>query len=240
MLPARTAVPPQAAHIYDACMACLAARDVGNKTFFESGARCFLARFPDPQAWAALPLAARLAGTRPHLQPLLNFLMLHGHLRPGYDYLLERKLTVILREAAVSPLGGELRRFPAGAETLGYSVRARTGMASEVAVRVLIQTGKPLAELTDAEGRAGEADHPGAVGEPGDRQPCGDVPRPPRRRRPRRPSGMVVREPLGVGGDHRVQLPGRRDLCRRTSAVVIRYRRWPGRHGNICARWPRA
>ena len=37
---------------------------------FESGARCFLALFPDPQAWAAQPLAARLAGTRPHLQPL--------------------------------------------------------------------------------------------------------------------------------------------------------------------------
>ena len=77
--------------------------------------------------------------------------MLHGHLRPGYDYLLERKLTVILREAAASPLGPDLKRFLAGAETLGYSVRARTGMASEVAVRVLIQTGRALAELTGAD-----------------------------------------------------------------------------------------
>ena len=150
MPPVKTAVPPQAAHIYDSYVACLAARGVGNKTF-DSGARCFLARFPDPQAWAGLPLAARLAGTRPHLQPLLNFLMLHGHLRPGYDYLLERKLTVILREAAVSPLGGDISRFLAGAEALGYSVRARTGMASEVAARVLIQTGKPLDELTDTD-----------------------------------------------------------------------------------------
>src|SRR5439155_10886639 len=106
---------------------------------------------PDPQAWAGLPLAARLAGTRPHLQPLLNILMPHGHLRPGYDYLLERKLTVILREAAASPLGPDLKRFLAGAEALGYSVRPRTGMASEVAVRVLIQTGRPLAGLTDAD-----------------------------------------------------------------------------------------
>jgi len=104
MPPVKTAVPPRAVPIYDAYRACLAGRGVGNKTF-ESGARCFLARFPDPQAWADLPLAERLAGTRPHLQPLLNFLMLHGHLRPGYDYLLDRKLTVILREAAVSPLG---------------------------------------------------------------------------------------------------------------------------------------
>ena len=150
MPPVKTAVPPQAAPIYDAYLACLAARGVGNKTF-DSGARCFLARFPDPQAWAGLPLAARLAGTRPHLQPLLNFLMLHGHLRPGYDYLLERKLTVILREAAASPLGPDLKRFLAGAETLGYSVRARTGMASEVAIRVLIQTRRGLGELADAD-----------------------------------------------------------------------------------------
>src|SRR5438034_5334736 len=150
MPPVKTAVPPQAAPIYDAYRGWLAARGVGNKTF-DSGARCFLARFPDPQAWAGLPLAARLAGTRPQLQPLLTFLMLHGHLRPGYDYLLERKLTVILREAAVSPLVGDISRFLAGAEALGYSVRARTGMASEVAVRVLIQAGRPLGELTDAD-----------------------------------------------------------------------------------------
>ena len=150
MPPVKTAVPPQAVAVYEAYLACLAARGAGNKTF-ESSARCFLARFPDPQAWAGLPLAARLAGTRPHLQPLLNFLMLHGHLRPGYDYLLEGKLTVILREAAASPLGPDLNCFLAGAETLAYSVRARTGMASEVAIRVLIQTGRALTELTDAD-----------------------------------------------------------------------------------------
>ena len=75
--------------------------------------------------------------------------MLHRHLRPGYDYLLERKLTAILREAPGSPLGGDLARFLAGAEALGYSERARTGMASQIAIRVLIQTGRGLAELTD-------------------------------------------------------------------------------------------
>src|SRR5271165_5652020 len=144
MPPVKTAVPLQAAPVYDAYRGWLAARGVGNKSF-DSGARCFLARFPDPQAWAGLPLTARLAGTRPQLQPLLNFLMLHGHLRPGYDYLLDRKLTVILREAAASPLGPDLQRFLAGAEALGYSVRPRTGMASEVAIRMLIQAGRPLA-----------------------------------------------------------------------------------------------
>jgi site-specific recombinase XerD len=150
MPPAKTVVPPQAVPICDAYLGWLAARGVGNKTF-DSGARCFLARFPDPQAWAAQPLAARLAGTRPHLQPLLNFLMLHGHLRPGYDYLLDRKLTAILREAAASPLGPDLGRFLAGAEALGYSVRARTGMASQIVIRMLIQAGPALPELTDAD-----------------------------------------------------------------------------------------
>ena len=45
MPPVKTAVPPQAASIYDAYLACLAARGVGNKTF-DSGARCFLAGSP--------------------------------------------------------------------------------------------------------------------------------------------------------------------------------------------------
>jgi hypothetical protein len=30
--------------------------------------------------------------------------MLHGHLRPGYDYLLDRKFHAILRDAPESPL----------------------------------------------------------------------------------------------------------------------------------------
>jgi site-specific recombinase XerD len=150
MPPAKTVVPPQAAPVYRAYLDCLAARGVGNKTF-DSGARCFLARYPDPQEWAGLPLEQRLASTRPHLQPVLNFLMLHGHLRPGYDYLLDRKLTAVLREAATSPLGPDLSRFLAGAQALGYSERARTGMASQIAVRMLIQTGRGLAALADAD-----------------------------------------------------------------------------------------
>ena len=148
MPPVKTPVPPQAEPIYRAYLDCLAARGVGNKTF-DSGARCFLARYPDPQAWADLPLEQRLASTRPHLQPVLNFLMLHGHLRPGYDYLLDRKLTAIMREAQTSPLGADLTRFLAGAEALGYSGSARTGMASQIAVRMLIQTGRGLGDLTD-------------------------------------------------------------------------------------------
>ena len=189
MPPVKTAVPPQAVAVYDAYLACLAARGVGNKTF-DCGARCFLARFPDPQAWAGLPLAARLAGTRPQLQPLLNFLMLHGHLRPGYDYLLERKLTVILREAAVSPLGPDISRFLAGAEALGYSVRARTGMASEVAApgadpgreAAIGADRRRFRRVHDRDHRAGNAARPGTQALPPRalRLPCGGLP-------PRRP-----------------------------------------------------
>ena len=65
MPPVKTAVPALAAPIYDAYLDCLAARGVGNKSF-DSGARCFLARYPDPQAWAGLPLEARLAAL-PHV-----------------------------------------------------------------------------------------------------------------------------------------------------------------------------
>src|SRR5207302_3925725 len=68
-----------------------------------------------------------------------------------YDYLLDRKLTAILREAPASPLGPDLARFLPGAEALGYSPRARTGMASQIAIRMLIQAGRPLAALTDGD-----------------------------------------------------------------------------------------
>jgi len=148
MPPARTAVPPQAIPVYEAYLNWLSVRGIGNQTS-DSGARCFLARYPDPQAWAGLPLETRLAGTRPHLQSLLNFLMLHRHLRPGYDYLLDRKLTAILREAPASPLGTDLARFLAAGQALGYSGRTRTGMASQIAVRMLIQAGRGLRELAD-------------------------------------------------------------------------------------------
>lgn len=110
----------------------------------------FFARWSNPQAWAVEPLAVRLA-TPSQTRPLLNFLMLHGHLQPGYDYLLERKLSALPREAAISPLGADLVRFVQAAEELGYGIRARTGMASQVAARLLVQTGRTLAELTESD-----------------------------------------------------------------------------------------
>ena len=58
-----------------------------------SAARTFLRRWPDPQAWAGEPLEVRLTASHP-TRSFVMFLMLAGHLRPGYDYLIRRKLPV--------------------------------------------------------------------------------------------------------------------------------------------------
>jgi len=149
MAPSPWPVPDEAADLYGEYTGWLHARGVGNHSF-DVGAKNFLRRFPEPQAFAAQPLEARLAESG-NVRPLLTYLMLHGHLRPGYDYLLERKLHSVLREAPASPLGPDLARFISAAGQIGYSPRARAGMASEVAARLLIQTGRPLAAISDGD-----------------------------------------------------------------------------------------
>ena len=138
--PQPVTVPPAAAQLHHDYLAWLARRGVGNRSFY-SGARAFLARFPRPQLWADQPLSQQLALSS-QVHPLLNFLMLHGHLRPGYDFLLESKFHKILSEAALSPLGPDLMRFREGAIAVGYA--SANAMASQVALRMLIQTGRPL------------------------------------------------------------------------------------------------
>jgi hypothetical protein len=142
--------PVPAGHeLLEGYRAVLAARGGGNPSFL-GAARVFLARWPDPQRWAAQPLPVRLSAG-PSTRPLLNYLMLAGSLRPGYDYLLERKLPALLREARLSPLAADLTRFLAAATELGYTPKVAAGLASQVAVRMLIQTGRPLHELHDAD-----------------------------------------------------------------------------------------
>ena len=81
---------PRGTELFESYCAALAARGAGNRSFL-GAARVFLDRWPDPQAWAEQPLPVRLsAGSA--LRPLLTYLMLTGFLRPGYDYLLKRKL----------------------------------------------------------------------------------------------------------------------------------------------------
>jgi site-specific recombinase XerD len=167
MPPQPLRVPAPAVGLYEGYLDWLAARGVGNPSFY-SAARGWLVRFPDPQAWAGLPLAERLRVTNAQ-GPLLGFLMLHGHLQPGYDYLLERRLHAVLRDAARSPIGPAVEVFVAAAERFGYSVSARRGMASQIAARLLIQTATTAwsgivdadyaafqAALEDREARSGE------------------------------------------------------------------------------------
>src|SRR5579875_3876456 len=56
---------------------------------YASAARSFLDRWPDPQVWAGQPLRRRLAAG-PQARPFITFLMVHGFLQPGWDYLVSR------------------------------------------------------------------------------------------------------------------------------------------------------
>jgi integrase len=113
-------------------------------------ARAFLRRWPDPQDWAAEALPVRL--TLPSVaRSFLMFLLLGGHLRPGYDYLLRRKLPSFWRELPHGPMAGDLTRFLAAAAELGFTERTRTAVGSQVVGRLLIQTGRGLDELTDGD-----------------------------------------------------------------------------------------
>ncbi|GAA4263617.1 hypothetical protein [Dactylosporangium darangshiense] len=80
--------------------------------------------------------------------PLITFLILHGGLRPGYDYLLERKFSSIWREVEGYTVGADLAVFLAAAAQLGFSERVRLANASQIPARLLIQTGRPLNRLT--------------------------------------------------------------------------------------------
>ena len=75
-----------------------------------SAARTFLRCWPDPQQWAGEPLQARLSASHT-TRCFVTFLMLAGHLRPGYDYLICRKLSVFWRHMPPGLLAQDLARF---------------------------------------------------------------------------------------------------------------------------------
>jgi hypothetical protein len=107
-------------------------------------------------AWAAEPLEVRRRA-RGRVRTLLMFLMLHRHLRPGYDYLLEITLLPLWRELPASPLHADLERFRAASAELGFTSQVSKGAAGLVAARLLIQTGRRLDELTDEDVAAFDA-----------------------------------------------------------------------------------
>lgn len=117
----------------------------GNVSYARA-ARAFFARWPDPRAWAVEPLEARLSANSA-TRPIITWLMLHRGLAPGYDYLLERKLSTFWREIKNSPLAGELEAFMNTAAELGFTERVRFATGSQVPARLLIETGRPLDQL---------------------------------------------------------------------------------------------
>lgn len=121
----------------------------GNTAYWQA-ARTFFKRWPQPAAWAAEPLEVRLSANSA-TRPIITFLMLHQGLRPGYDYLLDRKLSSIWREIKDSPLAGDLEVFMAAAAELGFTDRVRFATGSQVPVRLLIETGRRLDQLTLAD-----------------------------------------------------------------------------------------
>ncbi|QOR70818.1 tyrosine-type recombinase/integrase [Ruania alkalisoli] len=130
----------------DAYLHHLTATGRGNLSY-ERAAHRFFECWPEPQDWANESLAERLsAGSA--ARPVITFLMLHGRLRPGYDYLLSRKLSPLWREIETSPLRAEIDGFLDAAEHLGFTARTRLATGSQVPARLLIQTGKPMRQLT--------------------------------------------------------------------------------------------
>lgn len=127
----------------------LAATGRGSRVY-RDGARAFLSYWPDPQTWTREPLEQRLR-TASHIRPFVTFLMLHGHLRPGLDWLVRRKLVGLLDNARHSPLAADLARYQAAAVAVGFSEHMVKRTAERVVVRLLIQTGRPLEMLTVAD-----------------------------------------------------------------------------------------
>ena len=143
------ATTPSAGELLAAWQADQAATGRGNPAS-EGAARKFLGRWPVPQDWADQPLAARLM-LPPSTMSLLMFLMVQGWLHPGWDWLVARKLSSFWREIDGSPLEADLARFCETAVSVGFAEIQTKRAASQSVGRLLIQTGRPLDQLTVAD-----------------------------------------------------------------------------------------
>jgi integrase len=133
----------------------LAGRGRGNRCF-AGGAAGFLRRWPDPQSFAAEPLEVMLAQDQ-HTRPFITFLLLHDLLRPGYDYLADRKFAGLAGLARGTRLEQDLDGFQRAAAELGFSPLVCSRSAERVIARLLIQTGRALHGLTVDDLREAEA-----------------------------------------------------------------------------------
>jgi hypothetical protein len=130
MLPAHdyAPAPETPADIYAAYLVHLQRRDRGN-TAYAQAARSFLRRWPQVQAWAEVPLQKQLAANC-STRPFITFLMVSRRLRPGYDYLVHRKLSSLWHELTDSCLQPDLDQFLCAATELGFSQRVSSAIGS--------------------------------------------------------------------------------------------------------------
>ena len=103
------------------------------------GASC--AAGPIPNA-GPLSLSPTVWPRVPRPSSFLIFLMVHGYLRPGYDYLVARKLTSFWREIAISPLEADMARFREGPRPSASPRSSALRVASQSVGRLLIQSGR--------------------------------------------------------------------------------------------------
>jgi len=86
------------------------ARTGRGTTNADANARRFLRRWPEPQRWAEQTLPDRLSEGL-NTRSFLTFLIVWGHIRPGYDYLISRKLASFWREIVGSALEEDMMLF---------------------------------------------------------------------------------------------------------------------------------
>ncbi|MDT5083482.1 MAG: hypothetical protein QOJ61_525, partial [Mycobacterium sp.] len=151
MLPAHdyAPAPETPAAIYAAYLVHLQRRRRGN-TAYTQAARSFLRRWPQVQAWADVALEEQLAANS-STRPFVTFLMVSRRLRPGYDYLVCRKLCSLWHELTDSCLQPDLDQFLSAALELGFTQRVASAIGSQIIARLLIQTGRPLSDLRESD-----------------------------------------------------------------------------------------
>ncbi|MEO5843076.1 MAG: tyrosine-type recombinase/integrase [Acidimicrobiales bacterium] len=151
MLPAAVNAPrakrrrESAAELLDDYLAHLAATGRGN-TSSTQAARVFLRRWPDPHAWTTEPLHVRLS-LSPSASSLVMFLITRRGLRPGWDWLVSRKLSSLWREINGTTIDADMTRFVDTAEAIGFTALQARRAASQSIARLLIQTGRRLDDL---------------------------------------------------------------------------------------------
>lgn len=142
----RAAHVPGAAELVADYEAWLAVDGHGSRSYRDA-AWSFLAHWPDPAGFGEEPLEVQ-ASLGVAQRPFVTYLMVTGRLRPGYDYL-ARKIGGLLTQARRrGPLAADIAVFTAAATELDYSAHTIRCCSERVIVRLLIQTGHRLTELS--------------------------------------------------------------------------------------------